>query len=243
MTLEERIRADVEGRIRSGEWRPGDRIPFEHEFVAHYGCARATVGKALTSLARAGLIERRRKAGSFVAMPRVQSAALDIPDIGAFIAAQGEAYRFVLTARAIKAVDPADPDQHRLGAKGKLLWLRGIHFAGDTPFAAEDRAISLLTVPEAEAMAFKSLAPGSWLLGHVPWTHARHRISAMAAGPSWSARLGVPLHEACLVIERWTWKAQAATAGEAPVTFARQVFPGRLHDLVADFAPRGGATA
>jgi GntR family histidine utilization transcriptional repressor len=234
MTLEERIRADVEGRIRSGEWRPGDRIPFEHELVAQYGCARATVGKALTSLARAGLIERRRKAGSFVAVPRVQSAALDIPDIGAVIAGRGEAYRFILSSRAIRPVDPADPDQRRLGAAGQLLWLQGTHFAGDMPFAVEDRAISLATVPEAEAVSFDTLAPGSWLLGHVPWTHARHRISAMAAGP-WGRRLGIPAAEACLAIERWTWKA--AAGGEAPVTFARQVFPGRLHDLVADFAP------
>lgn len=236
MTLEERIRADVEGRIRSGEWRPGDRIPFEHEFVAYYGCARATVGKALTSLARAGLIERRRKAGSFVAMPHVQSAALDIPDIGAVIAAQGEAYRFALADRAIRPVDAGDSDQQRLGAAGSLLWLKGTHFAGDTPFAAEDRAIALATVPEAADTDFSALAPGSWLLGHVPWTHARHRISAQAAGP-WGRRLGIPTAEACLVIERWTWKAIAG--GEAPVTFARQVFPGRLHDLVADFAPAG----
>jgi GntR family histidine utilization transcriptional repressor len=234
MTLEERIRADVEGRIRSGEWRPGDRIPFEHELVARYGCARATVGKALTSLARAGLIERRRKAGSFVAVPRVQSAALDIPDIGAVIASQGEAYRFALASRVIRPVDAADPDQQRLGATGGLLWLKGVHFAGDTPFAAEDRAIALMTVPEAAEMAFDALAPGSWLLSHMPWTHARHRISAQAAGP-WGRRLGIPAAEPCLVIERWTWKA--VVGGKAPVTFARQVFPGRLHDLVADFAP------
>jgi GntR family histidine utilization transcriptional repressor len=237
MTLEDRIRADVEGRIRSGEWRPGDRIPFEHELVAQYGCARGTVGKALTSLARAGLIERRRKAGSFVAMPHVQSAALDIPDIGAVIESRGEPYRFVLSHRAISAVDATDPDQQRLGASGKLLWLKGTHFAGDTPFGAEDRAISLATVPEAEAIAFDCLAPGSWLLGHVPWTHARHRIGAISAGAGWAQRLRLPLHEACLVIERWTWKA--APGGEAPVTFARQLFPGRLHDLVADFTPTG----
>ena len=39
-----------------------------------------TVSKALTELARAGLIERRRKAGSFVARPQRQSALLEIRD-------------------------------------------------------------------------------------------------------------------------------------------------------------------
>ncbi len=67
MSIEARIRGEIEGRIRSGEWAPGTRIPFEHELVATHGCARATVNKALTRLAREGLIERRRRAGSFVA--------------------------------------------------------------------------------------------------------------------------------------------------------------------------------
>ena len=142
----------------------------------------------------------------------------------------------MLTARAIRPVDAADPRQQRWGARGRLLWLKGTHFAGGTPFAAEDRAISLATVPEAEAMAFDSLAPGDWLLGHVPWTHARHRISAHNAGASWGHRLRNPVTEACLAIERWTWRGGDG-GGDAPVTFARQLFPGRLHDLVADFAP------
>jgi len=35
--------------------------------MAQYGCARATVNKAVSALAAAGLIERHRRAGSFVA--------------------------------------------------------------------------------------------------------------------------------------------------------------------------------
>ena len=90
MTVEARIRRDIEARIHSGEWRPGHRIPFEHELVATYGCARATVSKALGGLAKDGLIERRRKAGSFVAHPQVHSAVLEVPDLAQVIAARGE---------------------------------------------------------------------------------------------------------------------------------------------------------
>ena len=230
-TLEQRICSDIEGRIRSGEWRPGHRIPFEHELVGHYGCARATVGKALAGLARAGLIERRRKAGSFVALQHVQSAALDIPDIGAVIAARGETYRFVLHDRYIRAAGAADPDAARLGADGDLLWLRGVHMAGATAFATENRAISLAAVPAAAATDFGCVAPGSWLLEHVPWTQARHRISAVAAGRDGSRLLGGPPTQACLSLERWTWRQSLA------ITFVRQVFPGTRYDLVAEFTP------
>ncbi|MET3238677.1 DNA-binding FadR family transcriptional regulator [Bradyrhizobium japonicum] len=61
-TLYKRIRADIENRILTGEWPPGHRIPFEHELVARYGCSRMTVNKALSELAQADLIERRRRA-------------------------------------------------------------------------------------------------------------------------------------------------------------------------------------
>ena len=43
MTLDARIRHDIEAQIQSGALRPGARIPFEHELAAQYGCARATV--------------------------------------------------------------------------------------------------------------------------------------------------------------------------------------------------------
>ncbi|THC05283.1 GntR family transcriptional regulator, partial [Salmonella enterica] len=54
--LERRIRLDLEAKIRSGAWRPGDRVPTEAELMAVYGCARMTVSKALSALAEAGLV-------------------------------------------------------------------------------------------------------------------------------------------------------------------------------------------
>mgnify|MGYP003695062823 FL=1 len=83
-TLNQRIRSDLESRILSGEWAPGFRIPYEHELMEQYGCSRMTVNKVLTALAESGMIERRRRAGSFVARqpPHLEQVALEIPEIG-----------------------------------------------------------------------------------------------------------------------------------------------------------------
>ena len=107
-SLHRRIIADIEARILSGEWPPGWRIPFEHELTAQYGCARMTVSKALTQLAGAGLIERRRKAGTFVTQPHSQSAVLEIPDVKAEVAALGLPYRFAIVARSKRRATRAD---------------------------------------------------------------------------------------------------------------------------------------
>lgn len=228
MTLEARIRGQIEARIRSGEWKPGTRIPFEHELVAEHGCARATVNKALSRLAREGLIERRRRAGSFVARPQFRSAVIGVPDIGLLVAARGEPYRWQLADRG---VDQEAPDPVIERARGRWLRLAGLHHASARPFGWEARWIDLATVPEAEAVDFAAEAPGTWLLGHVPWSDARHRISAVAPTPAIARRLGLVPGAPCLQVERWTWRR-----GES-VTFVRQLFPGDRYDLVEDFAP------
>ena len=228
MTIEARIRHDIEERIRSGEWVPRTRIPFEHELVVTYGCARATANKAISRLAREGLIERRRRAGSFVAHPRIRSAVVGVPDIGALIAARGEVYRWQLETRAIDTDPPIDVAD----SAGPWLRLCGVHHAGGDPFGWEERWLDLGTVPEAADVDFSTLAPGTWLLDHVPWTDARHRISAVPASPAVARHLRIAAHVACLQIERWTWR------NGAPVTVAQQIFPGDRYDLVEDFTPR-----
>lgn len=227
-TLDQRIRSDIERHIRSGAWKPGDRIPFEHELVAQYGCARATVSKALGVLSRAGLIERRRKAGSFVAHPHVQSAVLDVPDIGSVIAARGDAYRFELLKRRERRHIPGDP----LEGEGSLLVIEGVHHAANEPFGHELRLISLTMVPEAREVDFGAEAPGSWLLGHVPWSDARHRIAAVPADARMAKLLAIAPGTACLQLERWTWQLGKG------ITWVRQTFPGDRYDLVAEFTPQ-----
>jgi hypothetical protein len=49
-TIHQRIFKDIETRLLSGEWRPGDRIPIEHDLVAQYQCSRMKVSKALSIL-------------------------------------------------------------------------------------------------------------------------------------------------------------------------------------------------
>ena len=91
--------------------------------------------------------------------------------------------------------------------------------------------ISLTAVPEAAGVDFSLGAPGPWLVEHVPWTEAEHRITAINADSGVAARLGIARKSACLVVERRTWRAGTA------ITFVRQVFRADLYHLVARFTP------
>jgi GntR family histidine utilization transcriptional repressor len=230
-----RIQADVENRIRRGEWPAGFKIPVEHALMRQYGCARATVNKAMTALADAGLIDRRRRLGSFVAQPRIHSAVVEIPDIQAQIAGQGRRYAFRLLSRRRRRPSAGRPRETGLAGAGALLALRGLHLENQRPFALEDRLISLAVVPEAEGADFHAEPPGSWLLEHPTlkqsWTEGEHRISAINVNAEDAALLGIEPHAACLVVERRTWR------GEDQITQVRTIFRGDAYDLTERFKP------
>lgn len=54
-------------KIRSGELKPGDRLPSFNAMVAEYGVAIATVDRMYSALEKEGLITRVRGSGTFVA--------------------------------------------------------------------------------------------------------------------------------------------------------------------------------
>jgi GntR family histidine utilization transcriptional repressor len=227
MPLHQQIVTDLEGKILSGAWPPGYRIPFEHELTTEYRCARMTVNKALSALAAAGLITRRRRAGSFVAQPPTQSAILHIPDLATEIRDQGATYGYRLIKRRV--VDVEGAPRGLVGAT--WLVLDAVHFANDRPFATEARWINLDAVPDAATVDFAQTPPGSWLLAQVPWTRAVHEIRALSANAALATSLAITKGMACLMVERRTWRIDDA------ITYVRLIFPGDSYRLTAHFSP------
>ena len=231
VSLHSRILSDIQGKILSGEWGPGRRIPVEHELMRHYRCSRMTVSKVLTQLAQAGIIERRRKIGSFVSRPHSQSAVLSIPDIKAEVGALGLPYGYELLHRHKRKSTRDDRALLGAGESVPVLDLLCRHLAKDQPFALEHRLINLEAVPQAAAETFDDLSPGAWLLRQVPWMVAEHRIRAAGAEGEAAALLKIKAKTPCLIIERTT------RGSDATITFVRLTYPGNLHELVASFTP------
>lgn len=227
------IRTEIEGRIKSGEWRPGHRVPSEHELMEQYRCSRMTVHKALSAMANAGLIVRRRRSGSFVAMPANEETVLEIHDIEAEIAATGRTYGYELQDRRIRPAAIEEAERLRVEPGARVVVLRARHSADGQPFVLEQRLINLAVVPDAETETFRNGASGSWLLRRIPWTDAEHSIRAVSAGARTASDLGIRKGAACLQVERRTWQSGL------PVTFVQLLYPGERHQLVGRFGPNG----
>lgn len=235
--LHDRIRSDFEARILSGRLMPGDRLPIEQDLMLKYDCSRMTVNKALSALASAGLIERRKRAGTFVARPRTHSMVLDVPDLAAEIRGRGQTYEYRTIKRLLRAPRKGNEEEKELSGGGKLLQLDGLHFADQEPLAVEYRLVSVRAVPEIVDVVFSDNPPGTWLLQHIPWTEAETRISAIAAPAPTARLLTVPVGTACLNVERRTWRKSER------ITWVKQHFNGQAYDLIARFGHGNTATS
>lgn len=211
----EEIRAEVMARIRSRQWAAGMLIPGEEALAQEFGVARATVNRALTELARSGVLERKRKAGTRVAALPVRKATLDIPVIRAEVEARGEVYGLRLLAQDTGL--PPLPVAARLGIpQMEMLHLQTLHLASGRPFVLEDRWLNPGALP-APLPDFAQVSANEWLVAQVPFTTGDIAFSAEAASREEAAALDIAPGAAVFVTERCTWSP------DAPITWVRLV--------------------
>ncbi len=212
------IKREVFRRIRSNEWGPGTLLPGEVDLAAEFGCARATVNRAMQELSDDGIIERRRKGGSRVKLAPSRQVTFEIPLIRAEIEARGAEYRYELMSNAVEKAPAWLAVRLGLKASTRVRHVECLHFADRTPFQYEDRWINLNAVPRAEAADFSSLSPNEWLVSEVPYTNAEVRFSATGADAKIAKLLKTGVGEPIFLSERSTWLV------ETPVTNVRFYF-------------------
>lgn len=212
------IRDEALRRIRAREWPPGAPIPNEAELAAEFGCARATVNRALRDLAAEGLIERRRKAGSRVAPHPLRRATFEIPLIRQEVEARGGRYGYALINRH---QGPAPvPVSSRMGLPpgAGLLHLQALHLADSSPYMYEDRWVNPQAAPSILAVDLSHTSANAWLVQNMPYTHGEIAFSAAPADGEPASALGCAPGAALFCMERITW------IDAAPVTFVTQYY-------------------
>ncbi|WP_187969910.1 GntR family transcriptional regulator [Aquibium microcysteis] len=221
------IRAEIERRISMRLWRPGEIIPGEEALAAEFGAARATVNRALQELARAGLVERKRKSGTRVALHPVREARFVIPLVRAEIEASGMAYAYRLISREERPVPEAVAARLGIAAGAAGLHVACLHAADGRPYQYEDRWINLDTVPAAGGERFDAVGPNEWLVANAPFSQARFGFAAAIATPVEARMLGLEPGAAVFVAERVTWLSGRS------ITLVRMVHP-PSHTMVMD---------
>lgn len=210
--LYERIAKALRSRITSGKVAIGDALPTEAALCAKYGVSRYTAREALRRLRDAGLITRRRRAGTTVASSAARST-FTLP-----ISSAGDLFRYATDTRFMiekrERIRAGAAERALLGGGRGQEWIRlsGVRLcpgSAGTP-------LCLITVHlHATLAGLAKRLPRSCgviypqveeALG-VRITWVRQRIEAVAMDPDAAKRLGSRAGACGLRVRRYYYDA------------------------------------
>jgi GntR family histidine utilization transcriptional repressor len=222
------IRDEITQRIGDRMWEPGGLIPSEQALAVEFGVARGTVNRALQELARAGLIERKRRAGTRVVLHPVREARFSIPLVAQEITATGAAYRYQLLLRAERAASAQDAERLGIEPGEPLLHVRCLHYSDDKPYQVEDRLINPAIDPDMLHEGFENEGPNEWLVAVAPFSRAEFTFLAGRPNAEEAHFLNIDPQSPVFIGERRTWLLTQ------PITSVRMIHP-QTHRLTTTF--------
>jgi GntR family transcriptional regulator, histidine utilization repressor len=199
-----RVHAELLRRIRDGEWPGGTRLPAEPALAAELGVSRHTLHRAMRELAEAGVLARRRRAGTRVAVHPVRQMRVAIPLLRQEIVDRGARPGYRLLSRRLRPAPPGVAAVLGVPAGTTLTRVRALHTADGRPFVFEDRWVDGRVVPGFETADLTRVSANEWLLARVPLGTGRVRIAAEGCGPRVAALLGCAPGAPLLVMRRVT---------------------------------------
>jgi len=145
-----RIQYALQKRIDAGELQPGDAVPSERELARAYEVSLMTARHALAVMEREGLVDRRRGAGTFVALPKIHFNRL--ASFTEQMGSRGLPARSRILCAAVVEGEPEAAAHLALPASSRLVKVERLRLSGEQPFAVE-----MCYLPEEEFAGLASL--------------------------------------------------------------------------------------
>ncbi|MEX0344746.1 MAG: GntR family transcriptional regulator [Rhizobiaceae bacterium] len=211
------VRDIIHGRIMDSTFGPGDKLPRDEDLADEFGCARATVQRAMRDLAESGVVERRRKGGTHVRPDPVTRATLDIPITRREVEQRGSTYGYQLIQLEEAEIPYRVAANFELPLPRTMLRVEAVHLADRRPYIYEDRWICTDTVPDIRNIDLSVHSANEWLVRNKPYNRCDLRFYAERAGEYYGRLFGADANEALFVMERTTWQ------NGAPITSVKAV--------------------
>jgi GntR family transcriptional regulator len=209
-------------KIMSGAFAAGSRMPTESELIRIYGVGRVTVRQALAALTKEGLIERKRRRGTFVTERKSSRRALEgridlTGSLDEIIAAEAGAKFKVIEMNRIDA-DPQEAELFGLVTGEPLYRVKRLGLRDDKQ---RNLTIDYLPAEIGEKLTPEELSAGSLLQTletkfGLKLKSATQRITAALADPHLAKLLDVRVGSPMLSIERAVYAGR-----DTPVEFSQ----------------------
>jgi GntR family histidine utilization transcriptional repressor len=220
-----RIRGFIVQQIRSGQWKPEDRIPSENELKERFAVSRMTVIQAVRDLCKEGVLTRVQGSGSFVAQPQTHLTVVNFFDIAQEIRGRGHRHHAEVIERLRRAATAAEAKQFNLKPGARLFHGLIVHFEDGSPVQLEDRLVNAEAVPDFLSIDHAQTTSFAYLMRLFPYPTGKHMIRSIEATALMREVLRLQPGEPCLEIERTTY------IEDTVITVVRLIHPGFRYEL------------
>ncbi|WP_424806278.1 GntR family transcriptional regulator [Rhodococcus sp. 27YEA15] len=197
--LKEILTADITRRNLS----PGDRLPGDHELCERYDVSRTVVRQALSDLEAAGVIDRVKGRGTFVARPKTREGlAQSLTGLYEDVATRGSHLRSDVRRLEKIEADDAIAESLQVPVGTAVIALERLRFVDDEPWVLTVTHVPFGLAPGLldEDLSDKSLYAVLENTYGVRLSHGRRSIDAEIATSTMAHDLGVKAGAALLVL-------------------------------------------
>src|SRR5574341_171039 len=197
-------------QIRSGKYRPGDRLPGEPVLTRQYGVSRATVAKALEQLEGDGLVRRRQGRGTFVQPTRMRRPLPELTGFSEHVSQLGlrPGQRVIQFRRRV--AEGADPLAGCFGDGTEVVEVERVRLVDGEPVGVH-RLVVPAELADRIGLDEDALAAEGWSLyarfaqHGVQLARAEEHLSATVATREQATFLGVAKGEPLIHVRRLSW--------------------------------------
>lgn len=197
------------------EFRPGAKLPAEHQLALEFGVSRVTVKQGLALLEREGVIKREQGRGTFYLGERSKRAEFTVSTLlESALNYRGGEHARALSARTVLAADRI-ADCLGVAPGSTVVLVEGLELIDDEPvtfilsYLPEEFGAKILH--ESEDLAKQTIVSVLAERYGVRVASATHTIRAALADPSFADHLGVEVGSPVLEVERTFFDADKRT--------------------------------
>ena len=203
------IAENILTKIKSGEWREGDKIPSETEFAEQFSVSRMTARKAIDSLVNSEYLERTPSVGTFVKAPKAESSLLEIKNISDEIMDRGHSHSMIVLSKM--TLVPNDKVAFELSAfERKVYKVVILHCENEQPIQLEERFVNAALVPDFMDQDFTKVTCSAYLTSIAPLSEAKFTVEAIQPSDILKHHLHLDEGIPCLKVTRNTYSDEKA---------------------------------
>ncbi|MBB6468785.1 GntR family transcriptional regulator [Aminobacter aminovorans] len=224
--LYRRLEDAIKQAISTTQLKRNAVIPSERTLCDALGISRVTVRKAIDGLVSDGLLDRRQGAKTVVSS-RLEKSLATMTSFSEDMRSRGLEPGCVWISREISRPSPAEMMALGISGSEKVVRLRRLRTADDTPIAIEIATLPARFVPDPEAVR-ESLYEYLEATGALP-VRALQRMQAKPATDEERQLLATPEDTSLLVMERRCFLADGQI-----VEFTQTKYRGDVYDFVIE---------